>query len=194
VTPEEHLLRWQALHGVTASALVRRWLRLLHALARPLAAARVPPDLLTLAALLVTLAALLVPWGWVLVLLAGLLDGLDGAVAVLRDRVTACGALLDRLADRLGELVFAALLVRAGAPWELGLVLAVAVLALEEVRRASGRVLLVTVAERPVRVLLTAAGLATWATAWSGALLALTVVGLAQLGRVLTRERIVAGP
>jgi CDP-diacylglycerol--glycerol-3-phosphate 3-phosphatidyltransferase len=181
VTPEQHLLRWEELHGVTASPLVRRWLRLVQLLARPLAAARVPPDLLTAAALAATALALAVPHGWVLVLLAGLLDGLDGAVAVLADRVSARGALLDRVADRLGEVLFAVLLVRAGAPWGLGLACGAGMLGLEAMRR--GGVGRVTVAERPVRVLFTAAGLATWPGLWTSALLGLSLVGIGQLAQ-----------
>ena len=36
MTPEQHLLRWQELHGVEASRLVRVWLRLVLWLSRPL--------------------------------------------------------------------------------------------------------------------------------------------------------------
>jgi phosphatidylglycerophosphate synthase len=194
VTPEEHLLRWQELHGVPASPLVRRWLRLVHALAGPLARSSVPPDAITAAGLAVTALGLVLPLAWVLVLLAGLLDGLDGAVAVLSDRVTARGARLDRLADRAGEVLFAVLLGQAGAPWPLAVAVGVAMVGLEELRRLSRRVGTVTVAERPVRVLVTAAGLATGAGPWAWVLLALTVVGAGQLVWVLSRERIVAGP
>ena len=57
MTPEQHVLRWEELHGVPASALVRRWLRLVLLVSRPLA---VPAWSVTLAGLAVTLATVVV--------------------------------------------------------------------------------------------------------------------------------------
>jgi CDP-diacylglycerol--glycerol-3-phosphate 3-phosphatidyltransferase len=183
VTPEQHLLRWQELHGVEASWLVRRWLRLVLLLSRPL---RVPPWTVTTAGVAVTLCALVVPLpvAAVLVLLAGLLDGIDGCVAVLQDRASDAGRLLDHTADRIGEVVFGALLWRAGAPWWLAVLAVVLMLAVEVVRRSA----VVTVGERPVRVLLTASALLVWPLAWTWALVSLSTIAVAQAAR---RERIV---
>ena len=178
MTPEQHLRRWEELHGTTASPLVRRWLRLVLAVSRPL---RVPPNAVTAAALLATVAALVVPLpvAAALVLLAGLLDGVDGCVAVLQDRVTDLGGRLDRAADRVGEVVFGALLWRAGAPVWLASVAVVVMIALEVFRR--GRPVVITVGERPMRVLFTAAALLVWPLPWTAALVALSAVGLAQV-------------
>ena len=183
MTPEEHLLRWQDLHGVEASPLVRRWLRLVLWVSRPL---RVPPAAVTAAAVLVTLLALLVPLpvAAALVLLAGLLDGVDGCVAVLQDRASDAGRRLDHAADRFGELVFGVLLARAGAPVLLAVAAVVLMLAVEALRRRP----VVTVGERPVRVLLTAAALLTWPLVWTCLLVALSAVAVVQGAR---RERIV---
>jgi CDP-diacylglycerol--glycerol-3-phosphate 3-phosphatidyltransferase len=183
VTPEQHLLRWQELHGVEASWLVRRWLRVVLVLSRPL---RVPPWTVTAAGVVVTLAALLVPLplAAVLVLLAGLLDGVDGCVAVLQDKASAAGRLLDHSADRLGEVVFGVLLWRAGVPWGLAALAVALMIAVEVVRRSAS----VTVGERPVRVLLTAAALLVWPLAWTSALVGLSAVAVGQAAR---RERIV---
>jgi CDP-diacylglycerol--glycerol-3-phosphate 3-phosphatidyltransferase len=150
--------------------------------------AAVHPTVVTALGLLVMAAALAVPLpvAAALVLLSGLLDGVDGCVALLSSRVTELGARLDRLADRLGEVVLGALLWRAGVPAWLATVALLLMLGLE-LRRTRGP-LRVTVAERPVRLLLTASALLTWAVPWAAALVALHVVGVSQL----ERERIVA--
>ena len=176
MTPEQHVLRWEELHGVAASPLVRRWLRLVLWLSRPLA---VPAWAVTLTGLAVTLLALVVPLraAAACVLLGGLLDGLDGCVAVLRGTASDAGRRLDHAADRTGEVVFGVLLWRAGAPvWLAGLAVAL-VLGVEAVRRAP----VVTVGERPVRVLLTAAALVVWPLAWTWLLVALSAVAVGQL-------------
>jgi archaetidylinositol phosphate synthase len=183
VTPEEHALRWQQLHGVEPSTLVRRWLRLVLWVSRPL---HVPPWTVTVAAVLVTLVAVAVPLpvAAALVLLAGLLDGVDGCVAVLQDRASDLGRRLDHAADRIGEVVFGVLLWRAGAPWWLASLAVVLMLAVEVLRHSA----YVTVAERPVRVLFTASALLVWPLLWTSALVGLSAVAVWQ---VVRRERIV---
>ncbi len=178
MTPEQHVLRWQELHGVTASPLVRRWLRLVLWVSRPL---RVPPWSVTAAGLLATVLALVVPLpvAAALVLLAGLLDGVDGCVAVLQDRASERGRRLDHTADRLGEAVFAGLLWRAGAPAWLALVALALMWALEALRRGP----VVTVGERPVRVLFTASALLVAPLVCTWALVALSAAGLGQVVR-----------
>ena len=183
MTFEEHLARWQHLHGgldPRATPLLVPWLRLVHQLARRLP---VPPDLVTAATVPVAAAALFVgPWpAALLVLGSALLDGLDGAVAVLRDRVTARGALLDAVADRVCDLLFLAALVVAGAPWWLAIACGAGVLVLEGVRVALRRPVVVTVAERPTRVLATALGLVSVPGVGLAVLTAATAVGLLQL-------------
>jgi phosphatidylglycerophosphate synthase len=188
VTFEEHLERWQALHGGVdprATSLVVLWLRLVHLVARPLARVGAPPDALTLAAVLAAAAALVVPvWpAALLVVLSAFLDGLDGGVALLRDRVTARGALLDTLGDRASDLLFLAALVLAGAPWWLGIACGVGILLLEGLRDRANRVVTITVAERPTRVIATALGLVSIPTVGLAVLAAATAVGLLQLQR-----------
>jgi phosphatidylglycerophosphate synthase len=209
---EEYLRRWTDLHGgVAPTGVVGGWLRIAHTVARPLAVRGARPDLVTLAGLVP--AALVLPlvhsggrWllaAALLVVVAALTDSLDGAVAVLTGRVSRWGAVLDGACDRLADLCFVGALALAGAP--AGWCLAGGVLALlhEQVRasaRAAGlsEVGVVTVSERPTRVIVTAAFLlagglfpgavATWATlgalAWTG----VGAVGLVQLGVVVRRE------
>ena len=176
MTPEQHVLRWEELHGVTASGLVRRWLRLVLWLSSPLA---VPAWSVTLSGLLVTLTALVVPLpvAAVCVLLAGLLDGVDGCVAVLRGTASDLGRRLDHAADRVGEVVFGVLLWRAGAPAWLAVVAVALFLAVELLRRGP----VVTVGERPVRVLFTTSALVVWPVAWTWALVIVSAVAVVQV-------------
>src|SRR4051794_4044550 len=121
---EEYLAAWSRWHGGarTDSTLVRGWLTVAHALARPLAG--LPPVAATAIGLLVAAAAV-VPaiaggtWliaAGVLVGLSGLLDSLDGALAIGTGRASRRGFVLDSVVDRLSEAGFAAALWLAGAP------------------------------------------------------------------------------
>jgi phosphatidylglycerophosphate synthase len=211
---EDYLDRWSALHGgydVDRSRLVRGWLGMLYALARPLAAAGTPPDLVTLAGLLLAVIAAVLAWAGVVVavllaalavLLSGLVDGLDGAVAVLSGRTSRWGYVLDSVTDRIGEGAYLVALYVLGAPGWL-CVGAGAVSYLQEYVRARAgaagmtEIGVVTVAERPTRVIVTAvfltlaalAGTGTCASAGAGVWLALGIAGLGQI-LVVARRRL----
>jgi CDP-diacylglycerol--glycerol-3-phosphate 3-phosphatidyltransferase len=203
--------RWADTHGgydPRSNVLVRGWLTVAYAVARPLAAARVPPDLVTFAGLVVTGVAALLAMGegWVLlcaavvVVLAGLLDNVDGAVAVLRDRVTSWGAFLDSVTDRVGDLVMVLALGFAGAPWQVCVTGGVLMFLLEYARGRAAvggmtEVGVVTVWERPTRVIVTATFLAAaallgdpWPALGAWAWVGLGVVGLVQLCVVVRRR------
>ena len=81
---------------------------------------RVPPNVITLCALAVMLAAggLVVAksplFAGVLILIAGVLDILDGAVAKATNKATAFGALLDRVSDRIGDFAVLSAFIAAG--------------------------------------------------------------------------------
>jgi CDP-diacylglycerol--glycerol-3-phosphate 3-phosphatidyltransferase len=122
---EEYLAAWSRWHGGTdpaASRLVRGWLTTAWTLARPLAG--VPPLAATALGLLVAGAAVAPAvvggfWlvaGGVLVGLSGLLDSLDGALAIGTGRASRRGFVLDSAVDRLTEAAYAAALWVAGAP------------------------------------------------------------------------------
>ena len=213
-----YLASWSDLHGgydPGSSRFVGPWLSLVYLCARPLAAVRVPPDLLTglglvLAGLVAWLARAGDVWlfgGVVLVVASGLVDSLDGAVAVLTGRATAFGAVLDSVADRCSDLLYLVALWAVGAPVAVCVLGGVLMMVLEytRARAAAGgmtEIGVVTVWERPTRVVVTAAFLlgagiyrghsagsaaawATWAAwVWAG----LGVVGLAQLLLVVRRK------
>jgi archaetidylinositol phosphate synthase len=198
---------WSARHdGVRPSPVVRGWLRLVRALATG-PVLRVPPDVLSLAGVLAlagALAAVAGP-GWPalavpLIAAAGVLDGLDGAVALRTGRARPLGAVVDAMADRLGDLLLGGVLLALGAP-QAWVAAALALVFLLEYLRARAQAVgmpgvgTVTVAERPTRLIvvgLAAAGAAAWPAGvpplgWGwGLLMAVTwtaagAVGLVQL-------------
>ena len=205
---------WSSLHsGIAPSRMVRAWLRLMRMLGTG-PVAHVPPDVLSAAGVLALAgawAAVAGP-GWPalsvpLILLGGVLDGLDGVVALTTGRARPLGAVIDSVADRIGDLLLGACLLALGAPvpW---VVAAVALLMLLEYLRARAQsvgmpgVGAVTVAERPTRLILVglaAAGSAVfpsrvpmigwgWATMTAIIWTVVGVVGLAQLAHGVRRS------
>jgi CDP-diacylglycerol--glycerol-3-phosphate 3-phosphatidyltransferase len=200
----EYLDRWSELHGYDgrSNPLVHHWLAAAFTVAGPLAAARASPHALSVAGVL---SAALGAWaasdtgGWYaaaagLIVLSGLLDSLDGAVAVLRHRVSQTGAVVDAAADRIGDSLFLMALWLAGAPAAVCFAGWLLMLCHESVRahaRASGRrnIGVVTVSERPTRVIVTAMFLLAasrydgtlWPALGGWAWVGLGAVGLAQL-------------
>jgi CDP-diacylglycerol--glycerol-3-phosphate 3-phosphatidyltransferase len=210
-----YLDQWSQLHGgARPTGVVGGWLRVVHALAAPFARLGVPPDVVTLLGLAVACAApLLAAQGRaglvaaaLVVFLSGLVDSLDGAVAVMSGRVTRWGAVLDAVADRLSDAVFVAALWVAGAPAG-ACVAAVAVAWLHEYVRARaqaagmGEVVTLTVAERPTRVIVVGMFLLAaaarpgeqWPTYGAWTLIGLGLIGLAQLVVAVRRVLSVAG-
>jgi CDP-diacylglycerol--glycerol-3-phosphate 3-phosphatidyltransferase len=158
-------------------------------LARPVARTGVHPDVITLASLAVLVPGLWAP-AWaaaLLVLVSGVLDGVDGSVAVLQGRPTRWGYVLDSVVDRLADGLVLALLAVAGAPAELAVGTGAAIVLLEYTRARAGNaggdeVGAITVAERPVRILVPASGLLLGLpTAALVVVAALTGVALVQL-------------
>jgi CDP-diacylglycerol--glycerol-3-phosphate 3-phosphatidyltransferase len=216
---EEYLAAWAQGHGghhpADGGRAERAWFDVVFRVAGPLRG--VHPDALSGAAVIVAAGAAITAgtgarWcllAAVLVAVSALLDGVDGAVAVMSGRASRWGHLMDSLGDRIAEGLFGAALYEAGAPWQL-CVLAVAGGWLQEYARARAGaggvtdILVVTVAERPTRVIATVVGLLgagalgtdavrefdaeTAAFCGAVAWLALGLVGLAQLLAALRRE------
>jgi CDP-diacylglycerol--glycerol-3-phosphate 3-phosphatidyltransferase len=176
---DAYLARWASLHGgydPRGSRLVGWWLRAAYECARPLARARVSPATVTLTGAVVAIGAALAAragWLWValaLVLVSSLADNLDGAVAVITDRASSFGAVLDSACDRVADLAYVSVLYWAGASaWVC--VTGAAVMFLHEYVRARATAVgmtdigIITVWERPSRVAVTAMfllGAALW--------------------------------
>lgn len=153
---------------------VRMFMRLAYVCGRPLARRRsVSAAALTtigLVACLATPAVLLVGAWWAVlsalfVLVTALAETLDGAVAVITGRITPLGIVYDATAARIGEVCWLAALWLAGAPgWLVAGVGAVSWL--HEYTRTQAIMLgtrpsrMVTMADRPMRVGVSAIGLA----------------------------------
>jgi len=204
---DDYLAAWSRWHGGTdtSTPLVRGWLSLVYALARPLAG--LPPVVATALGLLAAVAAIgpaLAGGLWllaagVLVGLSGLLDSLDGALAIGTGRASRRGFVLDSAVDRLTEAAYATALWAAGAPGWLAVVFGALCWLPDYLRARAGQAGVeetgaLTVWERPTRVILTGlttvgagvvsglggADLVVTAGAAAGALLG--AVGVIQLG------------
>jgi CDP-diacylglycerol--glycerol-3-phosphate 3-phosphatidyltransferase len=165
---DEYLAAWSRWHGGTGTerALVRGWLSLAWALARPLAG--LPPVVATALGLLVAASAV-VPAGignsWlllagVLVGLSGLLDSLDGALAIGTGRASRRGFVLDSVVDRLTEVAYAGALWAAGAPGWLAVAFGALCWLPDYLRARAGQAGVretgaISVWERPTRVIMT---------------------------------------
>jgi len=205
------LALWSAGHGgydPRGNALAHAWLKLTYRCAVPVARWGVPPSAVTFAGLLACLLVPLLAWpggAWPLlavpvVALSGLLDGVDGAVALISGRASRFGAVLDGTADRAGELLYVVALWLLGAPAWL-CVAGAAVAWLQEYARARAgmeEIGVVTVWERPTRIIVTAVTLglagvvpsvaAEVGLAGAAAWVVLGLVGLAQFLLVARRK------
>jgi CDP-diacylglycerol---glycerol-3-phosphate 3-phosphatidyltransferase len=194
---------WSRRHGgvdPSGSFWVSGWVRLSHGTARPLAERRVSPDVVSAVGVLLTALVPLVCLlgaGWVLlgvplVVLAGLADGVDGALAARLGRTAAWGRLVDALADRLGDLLLVLALLALGAPAWLCAAYAVGLL-LHELLRAVAQAAgmtgpgAVTVSERPTRVIVTGVAVLLVGVEWLSRVVGVTLLpdlGPAQLAGV----------
>lgn len=213
--------RWSQLHGGVdprGTLLIRGWLTFAYVIARPVTALGVSPNLVTAVGLLV---AACVPalawvgvtsstavWLWVALLvcvMSGLLDSLDGAVAVVSGRTTRAGYVFDSVADRLSDALLLAALWVLGAPGPL-VVAAVLIGFLQEYSRARAagvgvnEIGVVSISERPTRIVIVAVFLGicalapygvsvdSWATVGAWLAAAVAVVGLVQVSVALARR------
>ncbi len=171
------------------------WLRAMWRLARPLTTARVPPDLVTLAGLLLAIASARARPGRATPLLIGsaIADGLDGAVAIVTDTSTAHGTMLDHACDRVGDVAAGLVLYRAGAPRVLVIPAVAVSLAQETWLR---RIPVVTVNERPTRIVCAAVGdvgRRVSGRRWPAVVAALVWDGLAAIATVRLARRSSSG-
>lgn len=172
----EYAAAWADLHGGfdprRSAAVVRGWVRLAFLCGRLLGRLGVAPSTVTTVGLVLSAAVPVAATGGPvgalvaagLVLLGGVADAVDGAVAVVTGRASRLGFVYDSLADRLGEACWLTAFWLVGAPGPL--VVAVGVASwLHEYLRARAAVAgmaeigTVTVAERPTRVSVAMVGL-----------------------------------
>lgn len=202
MTRTQYFERWATLHGgldPRTSIPVQTWLTVTYLLARPLALLRLSPNAVTVLGMLVAVS---VPY-WVLqdhlflagcvALAAGIIDNLDGAVAIMTGRSSDFGYVLDSVADRVGDVaLLVALGLAATNPWPA--VAAAFLSFLQEYTRARAYAVgfteigVISLSERPTRVLiagmfLIAAAVAgpVWAQLGGWAALAVSLFGFGQV-------------
>lgn len=189
-TRDEFFAQWQINHSAPdldpRNTLALRWfLTFTYACAKPFARRRVSPNVVTLGGLVLGALALVATkiapaLGGLVVLASSLTDGVDGAVAALSGRSSKIGFVLDSVVDRISDALFVIALVLIGANERLAAGAIAAVWLLEYTRARAGNAGLgeigvVTIGERPTRVL--ASGLALLGaqflpsrTSWCGSL------------------------
>lgn len=215
-----YFARWQQLHGgydpQTGSAWLRGWLTMVHTIARPLARRGVQPDVVTISSLwlgglVVVLSQVGGRWwiaaGWVMVA-SGLFDSLDGCVAVLEERTTRWGYVLDSVVDRVNDALYLVAVVLVGCPVWLAVACGFGFFLLEYLRARAGNaggdaVGRITMAERPTRVILLSSSIhfggvflglsRTLSALGPSVLLVMTVVSIGQLA-VTVRRQLLALP
>ncbi|MEJ6608004.1 MAG: CDP-alcohol phosphatidyltransferase family protein [Candidatus Planktophila sp.] len=152
--------RWSALHGgAEIKGIVKAWLAISFRSAKLATTLRVTPNFLTIIGVVFAIAMALNPtsiWCIPLLVISLFADGIDGSVAIVQAKVSAWGAVLDAVADRISEALWFYVTYQLGAPAWIALGAFVIATTQEYARaRIAGLgvsdVGVVTPAERPVR-------------------------------------------
>lgn len=102
--------RWSELHGnVEVAGVIKGWLFFSYYIARVLSFLRITPNVLTTLGIVFSLWMIKVGYYHemiILLILALICDGVDGSVAIYRNRATPMGALYDSVADRITEAIW----------------------------------------------------------------------------------------
>ncbi len=154
--------KWSDLHGgVEVQGVISLWLRISFWIARGLAALRLTPNAITTIGLLASIAiyfTLYTSQLIALVIFSLICDGVDGSLAIYRDRVSKFGELYDSLADRISEAFWLMGATFVGVPvrWAIAIWVLSATQEYARARLASlgyTEIGVVTPAERPVRAI-----------------------------------------
>ena len=157
---DEFFSVWRRLHGdAEISGIIKGWLSISYLIVKPLAKVRVTPNILTILGLffgVLLYANAETFWAPALLVLSLICDGIDGSLAIVTNKSTKLGAILDSTVDRLTEIFWVLALYKVGADLNLLIIVLLAASVQEYMRaRAAGlgvsEVGIVTFAERPVR-------------------------------------------
>lgn len=158
----EFNLRWSQLHGgVEARGVIAGWLNISYLLARALAFLRFTPNVITTIGLAASIAIWFASYTYqllALVVFSLICDGLDGSLAIYRDRASKFGELYDSVADRISEALWLMGAAFVGVPvrWAIAMWVLAASQEYARARLASlgySEIGVVTPAERPVRAI-----------------------------------------
>jgi len=151
---------WSSLHGdVPVTGIVKGWLSISYAIVRPLHRMRITPNILTSLGLIAAIATWPTAQSWlapVFLVLSLICDGIDGSLAMISEKTSRRGAMIDSFVDRVSEVFWALAFYRIGADLRVIFIAAILAFTQEYLRaRAAGLgysdITAVTIAERPVR-------------------------------------------
>jgi len=157
---DEFFSVWRGLHGnANISGIVKAWLNISYLIVNPLSKERITPNILTILGLLfgvLLYANVQTLWAPALLVLSLICDGIDGSLAIVTNKSSKWGAILDSTVDRLTEIFWVLALYKIGADLKLVILVLLVASVQEYIRaRAAGlgvsEVGIVTIAERPVR-------------------------------------------
>ena len=159
---QEFNRRWSNLHGgVEVQGVIAGWLRISYWIARALAFLRFTPNAITTLGLFASVG---IYFTWytsqliALVLFSLICDGVDGSLAIYRDRTSKFGELYDSVADRISEAFWLLGATFVGVPvrWAVAIWVLGATQEYARARLASlgySEIGVVTPTERPVRAI-----------------------------------------
>ncbi|MFM1906321.1 MAG: hypothetical protein RIT32_1117 [Actinomycetota bacterium] len=162
---KQYLATWQVTHSSPDLFVIRWFLTVVYFLAIALIKLRFSPNGATVFGGLVGASAAIFVYYelWLVAalvaMLSSLFDGVDGAIAEIKQQKTKFGAVLDVIMDRSVELIWFTSLIFAGASTNSVIWLGMLILIMEYVRTkanslgiaGAGRI---TIAERPTRVIM----------------------------------------
>jgi len=156
----EFFSTWSSLHGqARVSGIVKWWLNISYFIVRPLAKLRVTPNGLTVLGLVFGVLLYLNSnslWALLFLILSLLSDGLDGSMAIVTQKFSKWGAMLDSVTDRATEVFWVLALYSIGDNIKILIAVFLFSSVQEYLRARAGgvgvnEVGVVTFAERPVR-------------------------------------------
>ena len=162
MTRQEFNRKWSDLHGgVEIQGAIAFWLRISYSIARVLAFFRLTPNIVTTIGLL---ASISIYFTWytsqliALVIFTLICDGVDGSLAIYRNRASKLGELYDSIADRIVEAMWLLGATFVGVPvrWAIAIWVIASTQEYARARLASlgySEIGVVTPAERPVRAI-----------------------------------------
>ena len=154
--------RWSELHSdVEVKGIVKYWFIVSKYLAWPFIVLRISPNIISFSSILISLPLIFDRSLWWLVIVALILDGIDGRVAIERKMESKLGSLIDSISDRISEFIWALALHMVGLNGLLISIFIGCAWVQEYLRARAGglgyrRIGLVTISERPTRAILIA--------------------------------------
>lgn len=187
---------WSELHsGAEVTGIIKYWVHFSKYLAKPFIWLRISPNQISILAIFISAPFIFYPSAWWLVILGLILDGIDGRVAIERNKVSKFGAVLDSISDRVIEAIWALGLYMLGLNLVLILLFVGTGWIQEYLRARAGglgyrKIGIVTICERPTRAIFIAliSLLTLWSTLILLVALAVQIIALTTLILVFERE------